>query len=109
VLALGVILILLAAGAFVAVLSSGADEQATLFGGNVELPTMVVFLAGAVAMLLFIMGLELFRSGVRRANHNRRTKKKLRTLEQGQEGRADHAGSDHSTAAPSSDPPSQHR
>jgi uncharacterized integral membrane protein len=81
VLALGIILILLAVGAFLAVLGSGTDEQATLFGGNVELPTLVVFLAGAAAMLLFVMGLELVRSGVRRANTNRRTKKRLRTLE----------------------------
>jgi len=86
VLALGIILILLAVGAFVAVLGSGTDEQATLFGGNVELPTLVVFLSGAVAMLLFVMGLELVRSGVRRANDNRRTRKRLRALEEQRHG-----------------------
>jgi hypothetical protein len=37
-------------------------------------------------MLLFIMGLELARSGVRRANENRRTKKRLRTLEAREQG-----------------------
>ena len=80
-LVLGLILILLSAGSLLAVLSSGADDQAALYGGSVELPTLVVFLGGAAALLVFIMGLELVRSGIRRANENRRTKKKLRRLE----------------------------
>jgi hypothetical protein len=87
-LALGIILILLSAGSLVAVLSSGADDKAVLFG-NVTMPTLVVFLAGAAALLIFIMGLELVRSGIRRANANRKTKKKLRTLEKREEQRSD--------------------
>jgi hypothetical protein len=85
-LALGVILILLSAGAFAAVLASGTDERAALYSGNVELPTLVMFLAGAAALLIFIMGLELLRSGVRRANRNRKDSRRLRKLEE-REGR----------------------
>ena len=80
-LVLGLILILLSAGALIAVLASGTDEQAALYGSNVELPTLVIFLAGAATLLLFIMGLELLRSGMRRANKNRKNNKKLRKLE----------------------------
>jgi hypothetical protein len=78
---LGLLLILLSAGAAVAVLGSGTDEQAVLFDGSLEMPTLVVFLAGVVALLLFGLGLELVRGGVKRANRNRRTAKKLRKLE----------------------------
>lgn len=81
-LALGIILILLSAGALVVALTSGAGEQATLFSGNVELPTFVIFLAGAATLLVFIMGLELFRSGIRRANRKRKDSRRLRKLEQ---------------------------
>ncbi len=88
-LVLGLILILLSAGSLVAVLSSGTDDHAQLFGGAIDVSTMVVFLAGAAALLVFIMGLELVRSGVRRANTNRKTKKKLRNLEKREEQRAD--------------------
>jgi uncharacterized integral membrane protein len=84
-LALGIILILLSAGALVVVLTSGANEQATLFSGNVELPTSVVFLAGAATLLIFIMGLELLRSGIRRANRNRKDSRRLKRLEQEQQ------------------------
>ena len=88
-LVLGLILILLSADSLVAVLSSGTDDHAQLFGGAIDVSTLVVFLAGAAALLVFIMGLELVRSGVRRANQNRKTKKKLRTLEKREEQRAD--------------------
>ena len=83
-LALGIILILLSAGALVVVLTSGANEQATLFSGNVELPTFVIFLAGAATLLIFIMGLELLRSGIRRANRNRKDSRRLKKLEREQ-------------------------
>ncbi len=86
-LALGIILILVSAGALVVVLTSGASEQAALFSGKVELPTFVVLLAGAATLLIFIMGLELFRSGVRRANRNRKDSRRLRKLEQEQQRR----------------------
>ncbi len=88
-LVLGLVLILLSAGTLVAVLSSGTDDHARLFGGAIDVSTLVVFLAGAAALLVFIMGLELVRSGVRRANANRKTKKTLRTLEKREEQRTD--------------------
>jgi hypothetical protein len=80
-LVLGLVLILLAAGSFVAVLASGTDDKAMLYGGSVELPTLVIFLAGALALLVIVLGVELVRSGIRRANQNRQTKKRLRKLE----------------------------
>ena len=84
---LGLILILLSAGALVAVLASGTDDQAAMYGGSVNLPTLVVFLAGAAALLLFIMGLELVRSGLKRANQNRKNTRRLRKLERREEAR----------------------
>lgn len=84
---LGLILILLSAGALVAVLASGTDDQAAMYGGSLNLPTLVVFLAGAAALLLFIMGLELVRSGLKRANQNRKNTRRLRKLEKREEQR----------------------
>ncbi len=84
---LGLILILLSAGALVAVLASGTDDQSAMYGGSVNLPTLVVFLAGAAALLLFIMGLELVRSGLKRANQNRKNTRRLRKLERREEAR----------------------
>jgi hypothetical protein len=84
---LGLILILLSAGALVAVLASGTDDQAAMYGGSLNLPTLVVFLAGAAALLLFIMGLELVRSGLKRANQNRKNTKRLRKLERREQAR----------------------
>ena len=80
-LVLGLVLILFAAGSFVAVLASGTDDKAALYGGSVQMPTLVVFLAGALALLIVVLGVELVRSGIRRANQNRQTKKRLRKLE----------------------------
>ena len=39
--------------------------------------TLVVFLLGAATLLVFIMGLELVRLGIRRANESRKAKKRL--------------------------------
>jgi len=86
---LGLILILVSAGALVAVLASGTDDSAALYGGSVSMPTLVVFLLGAAALLLFVIGLELVRSGVKRANQNRRDKRRLRKLERREELRRD--------------------
>ena len=84
-LVLGLILILLSVGALVGVLASGADDQAVLFGGNLEVPTLAIFLAGAVALLVFVTGLQLVRAGARRASNNRKTKQRLRKLEKREE------------------------
>ena len=61
---LGLILILLSAGALVAVLVQRHRRPGRDVRRRVDLSTLVVFLAGAAALLLFIMGLELVRSGV---------------------------------------------
>ncbi len=88
-LVLGLILILLSAGTVIGVLASGTDDKAVLYGDTLHMPTLVVFLAGAATLLVFIMGLELLRSGIRRANENRKTKKRLRTLEAREEKRTE--------------------
>lgn len=96
---LGLILILLSAGTLVAVLATGTNDQAAMYGGSIELPTLVVFLAGAAALLLFIMGLELVRSGVKRANQNRLNKKRLRKLEKREDARQDGVAGETAPAA----------
>ena len=98
-LALGIILILVSAGSLVAVLANGTGDEAVIFG-NVTMPTLVVFLAGAAALLVFIMGLELVRSGIRRAHSNRKTKKKLRKFEQREGQRAEGDATPAATTAP---------
>jgi uncharacterized integral membrane protein len=107
-LVLGLILILLSAGALVAVLSSGTDDKSLLFGGNLEVPSLVMFLAGAATLLLFIMGLELVRSGTRRANENRKTKKKLKQLERQQQEQRDHQPVGTATSGPAATGSSSH-
>jgi hypothetical protein len=116
---LGLILILVSAGALAAVLASGTDDTAALYGGSVSMPTLVVFLLGAGALLLFVMGLELVRSGVKRANQNRRDRRRLRKLESREEHRdgasatVPVAGTSQATSDPStdrlSDPPARHQ
>jgi hypothetical protein len=96
---LGLILILLSAGALVAVLASGTDDTAALYGGSVTMPTLVVFLLGAGALLVFVIGLELVRSGVKRANQNRRDKRRLRKLERREELRRDTAADEPTAGA----------
>ena len=96
---LGLILILLSAGALVAVLATGTNDHAAMYGGSIELPTLVIFLAGAAALLLFIMGLELVRSGVKRANQNRLNKKRLRKLEKREGTREDGVAGETAPAA----------
>ena len=103
-LVLGLVLILFAAGSFVAVLASGTDDKAVLYGGSVEMPTLVVFLAGALALLIVVLGVELVRSGIRRANQNRQTKKRLRKLEQREQLRRKDDTSEGSAAGPAGTP-----
>ena len=99
-LVLGLVLILFAAGSFVAVLASGTDDKAALYGGSVEMPTLVVFLAGALALLIVVLGVEMVRSGIRRANQNRQTKKRLRKLEQREQLRREDETSEGRAAGP---------
>ena len=82
-LALGIILVLLAAAALLAVGLGGADQRAFvdlgLFG--VETTTLGVFLMGALTVLALVVGVGLTRAGARRANQHRRQKKELNRLQ----------------------------
>jgi hypothetical protein len=81
-LVLGLILILIAAGVLVAMLFSGSTgAQVTMFAEHLHASALIFFLAGAATLLVFIMGLELVRAGLRRANRNRKNTKRLRRLE----------------------------
>ncbi len=88
-LVLGIILVLLAAGALLAALLGGRDDAAELDLGvfSIETTTMGVFLIGAATLLVFVIGLELIRSGTRRANRRRKDKKELGRLSQKYESR----------------------
>jgi hypothetical protein len=81
-LVLGLILIVVSALALIAALVGGSNDPATFDLGlfNVETNTLGVFLIGAATVLLFVMGLELTRSGVRRANRRRKEKKEYHRL-----------------------------
>lgn len=88
-LALGIILILIAAGALSAALWGATDQTSTFDFGffSVEMNTLGIFLTGAVTVLLLVLGLELIRAGVRRANRRRKEKKELNRLAQKLEAR----------------------
>jgi membrane protein implicated in regulation of membrane protease activity len=76
---LGLILILLAAGLLLGAMVWGADDRATFDVGslNTSMSTMVVFLLGALTLLLLILGLSLLRSAGRRAANRRKEHKEL--------------------------------
>ncbi len=78
--ALGIILILLAVGAFLAAVVGASNDMSTFELGafNVEMNTLGVFFAGAATVLLLMLGLALVRAGVAGANRRRREKKELR-------------------------------
>jgi len=106
-LVLGLILILIAAGVLVAMLVSGSTgPEATMFDGHLHASALVFFLIGAGTLLVFIMGLELVRTGLRRANRNRKNNKRLRRLERreaARRGEAPHRGAA-TTAEPAAEP-----
>jgi hypothetical protein len=81
-LALGLILVIIASLALIAALTGGSNDAATFDLGlfDVQTNTMGVFLIGAATVLLFVSGLELVRSGLRRANRRRKEKKEYRRL-----------------------------
>jgi hypothetical protein len=81
-LALGLILIVISAIALLAALAGGSNDPAQFDLGifEVQTNTMGVFLIGAATVLLFVMGLELTRSGVRRANRRRKEQKEYQRL-----------------------------
>lgn len=81
-LALGIILVLLAAGVIVAALFGGAGQPASFDLGvvDVETNTLGVFLLGAGTLLLLVIGLGLIRSGLARARRRRQERKELNRL-----------------------------
>jgi hypothetical protein len=77
------VLLLLLAGGVTAIVVLGAPDtrvQLELGGFSVSMEPLWVFLTGAVTVLLLVLGLELLRAGVRRANNRRRDQKELNRL-----------------------------
>jgi uncharacterized membrane protein YozB (DUF420 family) len=74
VLVLGLVLILLAVAALVAAVGGGADDSAAYHVGSLhwDPSTMTVFLVGAATTVVLVIGLELLRSGIRRAHRRRK-------------------------------------
>jgi membrane protein implicated in regulation of membrane protease activity len=79
---LGLILILLAAALLLGAMVGGADDRATFDMGslNMSMSTTVVFLLGALTLLMLILGLALMRSAARRAAQRRKEAKELSRL-----------------------------
>lgn len=81
-LVLGVILLVLCGGALLAAVFGGSTETATFDLGPVhaQTTTFSVFLVGVFTVVLFAIGLQLVRAGVRRARQRRSEKKELARL-----------------------------
>jgi membrane protein implicated in regulation of membrane protease activity len=79
---LGLILILLAAALLLGALVGGADDRAAFDVGSLtmSMSTTVVFLLGALTLLLLILGLGMIRSAARRAAARRKESKELSRL-----------------------------
>lgn len=81
-LVLGVILILLAAGATIAAIAGTSNEPVTfdLSAFSVDMAPLGVFLTGAATVLLLVLGVGLVRAGLRGARKRRKEKKQLNRL-----------------------------
>lgn len=81
-LALGIILVLVAAAVILAAVFGGATEPVVFELGAFEVRTntFTVFVTGALTVLVLVGGLGLIRSGVRRAGRRRQEKKELNRL-----------------------------
>lgn len=107
----GVLLILVAVLLLVAVLFGGSGQEVTLDLGlfDVTTSTLGVFLIGAATVLVFVSGLELLRSGLRRTIRKRRELKHARAVVAGHDRReptpAPTADSDPTSASGESNPP----
>ena len=81
---LGLILIIVAAAAVLFALASGGTLTAsplTAIGVTVNVTPLAMFVAGAVSLLLVVLGLALISRGTKRSVHTRR---ELRQLRKGQ-------------------------
>ena len=87
-LVLGIILIVVAAGVLLAAIAWGANDPAPYHAGalNLDLNVMTVFLLGAATLLVFVVGLEVLRSGLRVARKRRRDRKELSRLKEREAG-----------------------
>ncbi|HEX2175568.1 MAG TPA: hypothetical protein VHG70_06630 [Nocardioidaceae bacterium] len=79
---IGVLLVLVAALFLIVVLLGGSDEtvQFGLGIGSLDLTATAIFLLGAATVLIFVAGLELLRSGLRRSWRRRRELKQARAV-----------------------------
>jgi membrane protein implicated in regulation of membrane protease activity len=98
---IGVLLILLAAVLLLIGLLAGSDTSTTLSLGGVDISmsAMAIFLMGAATVLIFVSGLELLRSGLRRSLRRRRELKEARAVVAEQERRdRDEVGAEPTTS-----------
>ena len=81
-LVLGLILVVLAALALIAALAGGSSQQVDFDFGPIglEMTPTAVFLLGAATVVIFAIGLELTRTGIRHANKRRQDSKELTRL-----------------------------
>ncbi|MGZ4427516.1 MAG: hypothetical protein ACXVXC_12790 [Nocardioidaceae bacterium] len=81
-LVLGLLLVLAAVVAAVAVLAGGGNDPASYSVGSLHVSTNVltVFVFGALTLLVLMVGLMLMRSGAARANQRRKDARKLKRL-----------------------------
>lgn len=116
-LALGLVLVVLAVTAVIAAVLGGSNHRAGFDLGlfEVETNTLGVFLLGATAALMTILGLEMIRSGVRRSNRRRRRHRELEGLveeaeardsERGTSGRRGSGGTRRTDGRETDEPPS---
>ena len=100
---LGFILIIVAAAAVLFALASGGTLTAsplTAIGVTVNVTPLAMFVAGAVSLLLVVLGLALISRGTKRSVHTRR---ELRQLRKGQSQPATTPTPDHRRASPGAD------
>jgi membrane protein implicated in regulation of membrane protease activity len=98
---LGFILIVLAAGAVLfALIATGTLTAAPLsaVGVTVSVTPLAMFVAGAVSLLLVVLGLALISRGTKRSVHTRRELRQLRKGQVNQPTAADAAGAGTSRA-----------
>ncbi len=83
-LALGIIFLLLAAALIVGVVVTGTSQEILFTStiGNLTTQPVWIFAAGALAMLLVLLGLSFFGRGTRRGVARRREIKRLRQVEE---------------------------
>ena len=72
------LLILVAVVIVVAVVAGDEDANLNLIGASIDTNVRWVFLAGAISLLLLVIGLDLLGKGLRRARKRRQEVKRLK-------------------------------